>query len=174
MTSNQVRTRLHRKFPSTHNCWRFSDDYLQLMRTYWRTCPLERRINHLGGCSISQHVLNYYWCVTVSCCTTVRGACRSEAAADLRAWSLLSVSLLNHEQINGSCVNSPQGPLEWPPPPPSSLSQLHTVDDRLLLNPHCWPSHFLLYLHPASARLPFISSLSLSLSLLPSLLLSRG
>lgn len=37
-----------------------------------------------------------------------------------------SVSLLNHGQINGSCVNSPEGSLEWPsPPPPSSfLSQL--------------------------------------------------
>lgn len=40
---------------------------------------------------------------------------------------IFSVSLLNHGQINGSCVNSPKESLEWPspPPPPSSfLSQL--------------------------------------------------
>lgn len=155
------------------------------MSTYWRACPLERLINLISGCSISRQVLNYYWCATVSCYTAVCGICRSKVSllsdtADLGGRSLLCVSLLNHVQINGSCVNSPQGPLEWPPPPPpppSSLSQLHTVDDRLLLNPHCWPSHFLLYLHPAFFPLwaPACSSpLFPSLSLLPSLLLSRG
>lgn len=49
------------------------------------------------------------------------GVCTSEVDTSQTPASAL-LSLLNHVQINGNCVNNPQGSVEWPPPPPSSRS----------------------------------------------------